>query len=105
VAVYLSWIDITQFYLIFLLIYTLLVVLLFTLRYVKRTPVIGQVGFLMFMGVPMTALIIYAALYTFTSSTLNKNFIVVDFVRCLFLTLCLLLPRLIPLSQVGQYVV
>jgi hypothetical protein len=102
VAVYLSWIDITQFYLIFLLIYTLLVVLLFTLRYVKRTPVIGQVGFLMFMGVPMTALIIYAALYTFTSSTLNKNFIVVDFVRCLFLTLCLLLPAGLYYQFVGS---
>jgi hypothetical protein len=86
VAVYFSWININQFYLIFLAIYTCMMALLFAFRYVKRTPVVGQVGFLIFMGIPIVALMIYGLIFVSTPSDVTS-------------------PRLIPLSQGGQYVV
>src|SRR5712675_569062 len=55
-----AWINLNELYVIFLVIYTALLVLLFVVRYVKRTPVVSQVGFLMFFGVPTISLLIYA---------------------------------------------
>jgi hypothetical protein len=90
VAVWLAWIDLNQLYVIFVVIYTILVLLLFVSRYVRSyvssNPVVSQVGFLIFVGLPVFAFIMYAVFSTF------NNFVIVDFTRCLFIMLCLLLP-------------
>src|SRR5215831_5199456 len=46
IASYLKWIGIADVSIILLIIYTGLVALLFTYIYVKRTPVVRQVGFM-----------------------------------------------------------
>ena len=91
IASYLKWIGIADVSIILLIIYTGLVALLFTSSYVKRTPVVRQVGFLMFMGIPTVAMVVYSIICVFTSSP-STDFIMYDFVRCGFITLCLLLP-------------
>jgi hypothetical protein len=102
IAVLLHWIDNPQeFYVIFLIIYSVLIILLFIARYVKTTPIISQVGFLIFVGVPLTVLLIYSVFIVFPSpsSVIPTNDHVfgleaylADFLRYVFIVLCLLLP-------------
>ena len=88
VAVVNHWITINELYVIFLIIYTVLLCLLFLVRYVKRTPMAGQVGFLMFAGVPIGTLTVYCIFAMFSSNAALLG----DFLRSFFIILCLLLP-------------
>src|ERR1700760_412598 len=83
-----KWIDLDQFYVIFLVVYTVLLCLLFLVRYVKRTPIVGQVGFLMFVGVPAGTFILYCLFAIFAANAV----VLANFLRSFFIILCLLLP-------------
>jgi hypothetical protein len=98
VLVWSAWINLNELYVIFLIVYTALLVLLFVVRYVKRTPVVSQVGFLMFFGVPTISLLIYAIFIAFPS----PSFAHTDFVRSFFIILCLLLPSGLYYQFVGS---
>jgi hypothetical protein len=88
-AAWRQWINPAQLYILFVVIYIGMASWIFVLRYVRDRPLVRQVGFMIFFGLPSLSMFIYA-LFIFLSDT--RPFIKADILRGGFIILCLILP-------------